>query len=72
MGCGVAGWSDSNPVANIARETLRNATQIEIPTPTFVLWVVGCYLLVLVPLNWAFFRLIGAWSGRGPRRRSSP
>jgi hypothetical protein len=55
----VAGWADFNPVANAARDALQQAAKVEIPEATFVLWVVGAYLLVLVPLNWVFFRLIG-------------
>ena len=55
----VASWDDFNSVANSARESLRVAAQIEIPERMFVVWVVGIYLIVLVPANWAFFRLIG-------------
>ncbi len=58
-GCGVAGWSDFNPVADAARRALQNAARIEIPDARFVLWVVGVYVLVLVPVNYAVFRLLG-------------
>ena len=62
----VASWSDFNSVANSARESLQNAARIEIPKRTFVVWVVGIYLLILVPANWLAFRLIGrvewAWA----------
>lgn len=58
-GCGVAGWSDFNPLADAARRTLQNAARIEIPDARFVLWVVGVYLVVLVPVNYAVFRLLG-------------
>jgi hypothetical protein len=54
----VASWSDSNLVANAARESLKNAARIEIPSRSFVVWVVGVYLLVLVPLNWLVFRAL--------------
>lgn len=56
---GIGGWSDENPVANTARETIRVAAGIEIPSPTFVIQVLIGYLIVLVPINWAIFRLIG-------------
>ncbi len=66
IGCGLGGWSDFNPVANAARHALQNAARIEIPEATFVLWVVVGYLVVLVPLNYVLFRLLGriewAWA----------
>lgn len=58
-GCGVAGWSDFNPLADAARRALQNAARIEIPDARFVLWVVGIYLVLLVPANYAVFRLLG-------------
>lgn len=58
-GPGVAAWNDFGPVANRARTALRSAAQIEIPDRSFVLWIVAGYLLVLVPANWAVFRLAG-------------
>jgi len=62
----VASWSDFNSVANSARESLQNAARIEIPQRTFVVWVVGVYLLILVPANWLAVRLVGrvewAWA----------
>jgi len=54
----VASWSDFNSVANSARESLQNAARIEIPKREFVFWVVGAYLLILVPANWVVFRSI--------------
>jgi len=65
-GSAAGGWDDFSQVAGSARRALTTAGQIEIPERTFVVWVAGAYLLVLVPLNWAFFRLIGrvewAWA----------
>lgn len=62
----VASWSDFNSVANSARQSLQNAARIEIPKREFVLWVLGAYLLILVPANWLVFRAIGrvewAWA----------
>ncbi|MGE0609598.1 MAG: hypothetical protein AB7O62_21080 [Pirellulales bacterium] len=58
-GPGVAGWTDFNLPAELARRSLRQAAGIAIPNADFVVWVLGSYLLVLVPLNWAIFRLMG-------------
>ncbi len=62
----VASWNDFNEVANAARESLQQAARIEIPKRAFVVWVLGVYLLVLVPLNWLVFRVLGrvewAWA----------
>ena len=63
---GVGGWSDLTPVSAAARESLGEAGKIAIPKADFVLKVLAIYLLVLVPLNWLFFWLIGrvewAWA----------
>jgi hypothetical protein len=48
----VADWVDATPVAGTARQTLLNATGIEIPPRKFVLTISLAYLFVLVPLNW--------------------
>ena len=56
---GLGGWSDFNDVSNTARDSLRAAAGIEIPQASFVVWSLAAYLIVLVPVNWAFFRLIG-------------
>lgn len=63
---GIAGWNDASPVANTARETLIDAAGITPPSATLVLKLLAGYLLVLVPLNWIVFRLMGkvewAWA----------
>jgi hypothetical protein len=56
---GVAAWNDFSDVSTAARETLREAAGITIPSASFVLNAVMVYLLVLTPLNWGFFRLMG-------------
>lgn len=56
---GVAAWNDRSGAANVARRTLRDAAGISIPRGEFVLQVLAIYLLVLAPLNWGFFRLMG-------------
>jgi len=58
-GAGVAAWRDDGPVVNSARELLRSEAGIVIPDARFVINVVGAYFLVLVPLNWLIFRLLG-------------
>ncbi|QDU95218.1 hypothetical protein [Lignipirellula cremea] len=56
---GVAGWNDFSGAADSARSSLKDAAGISIPRADFVLKMLGIYLLVLAPVNWAFFRLIG-------------
>lgn len=56
---GVAGWNDNSGVSQAARETLKTAAGIEVPKAGFVLRILGLYLVVLVPVNWAFFRTLG-------------
>ena len=56
---GVAGWNDDSGIATAARETLKKAARITPPSANFVMKMLGLYLLVLVPINWLLFRLIG-------------
>ncbi|TWT32041.1 hypothetical protein Enr8_39670 [Blastopirellula retiformator] len=56
---GVAAWNDESGAANAARECLVQASGIDIPDASFIFRVTAVYLLFLVPINWAFFRLIG-------------
>lgn len=56
---GIGGWSDSGGVSREARDALRKAAGISIPPADFVLQALGVYLLVLVPLNWLVFWLLG-------------
>ena len=56
---GTAGWNDLSGVSNAARETLKNSAGITPPDSDFVLQMLALYLLVLVPVNWAIFRMIG-------------
>lgn len=65
-GPGVAGWNDFSPASSLALATLREAAGIIVPDATFVVYVLAIYVLVLVPVNWTFFRLLGrvewAWA----------
>lgn len=54
-----AAWNDFNAVADGARSALADAAGIEVPDRSFVVWIVAGYLLVLVPLNWLVFRMLG-------------
>ena len=56
---GVAAWDDFNVVSSTARKTLRDAAGISVPKREFVLWMIGIYLLLVVPVNWLVFRLLG-------------
>jgi len=56
---GMAAWNDNSGASDAAREALKVAAGISIPKGDFVLKVLAIYLLVLAPVNWAFFRLMG-------------
>ncbi len=56
---GAAGWDDFNEAATLARDTLREAAGISVPNRRFVVWMVGLYLIIVVPLNWLVFRAAG-------------
>jgi len=56
---GVASWDDQSLPSKAARDLLKEAARIEVPRATFVLKMLGAYVLVLVPLNWLLFRWLG-------------
>lgn len=56
---GVAAWNDQGAASAAARQILTEAAGIEIPSADFVVKVLLIYLVVLVPLNWLVFWLIG-------------
>jgi len=56
---GVASWNDQGAASKAAGEILTDAAGIDIPTASFVAKVLAIYLLVLVPLNWLVFWMIG-------------
>jgi hypothetical protein len=56
---GVAAWRDSAAVPDAAREALRQAAGVDVPPPRFVAWTVVGYMVVLVPVNWLVFRVLG-------------
>jgi hypothetical protein len=59
VGPGVAGWNDASETTLLARQALRDAAGIVVPSAMFVVWVLVTYIVVLVPLNWIVFRLLG-------------
>ena len=54
-----AAWNDYSGMSYQAINALRSAAGIELPSRTTIIYLLGGYLLLLVPLNWAFFRVIG-------------
>lgn len=55
---GIGGWNDHSGAAEVAHHVLQEAAGIKIPSAGFVVRVLIVYLLILVPVNWGFFRLI--------------
>lgn len=56
---GLGGWNDNSGASDAARTTLQHAAGVTIPKASFVLAVLAVYLVVLVPVNWLVFRVIG-------------
>jgi hypothetical protein len=56
---GTGGWNDFSAASDAARASLREAAGIAVPNRRFVLWMVGLYLVLIVPLNWLVFRATG-------------
>ncbi len=56
---GVAGWNDFSEASVAARRSLERAAGISVPESGFIARMLGLYLLILVPLNWGLFRLLG-------------
>jgi hypothetical protein len=59
MATGVAAWNDRSGATDAARQALKDSAGISVPQGRFVLRVLLIYLLLLVPANWLFFRLLG-------------
>jgi hypothetical protein len=54
----VAAWLDSARLPSLARETLVEASGIEVPGAPFVLRIIVAYIAALVPLNWIVCRFV--------------
>ena len=56
---GLGAWNDRSGASDAARQSLEDAAGISIPQSGFVLRVLALYLLILAPVNWGLFRMIG-------------
>lgn len=56
---GISGWTDQSDTIRLCREILQNESGIEIPDSSLVVRSLGIYLLILVPVNYLVFRLLG-------------
>jgi hypothetical protein len=56
---GVSGWTDYSDALSICQQILRDESGIEIPDSSLVIRSLGYYLLILVPINYLIFRLLG-------------
>lgn len=56
---GIGGWKSDSPIVSLFRGILQDETGITIPQTGLVIRSLGLYLLVLIPLNYLVFRLIG-------------
>ncbi len=54
-----AAWNDYSGVAVQAKTALRLAAGIELPERSTILKLLVAYLVILVPVNWLVFKLIG-------------
>lgn len=63
---GMAAWNDHSAVSEAAEKALQEASGITIPSRDFVWKNLAIYLVILVPVNWGLFRLMGrvewAWA----------
>jgi hypothetical protein len=56
---GIGGWTDRSDTIALCQQILRNESGIEIPDSSLVVRSLGYYLLLLVPINYLIFRLMG-------------
>ncbi len=56
---GIGAWNNFNATSQAAREALREAAGVQVPHRSFVVTCLAVYLVVLVPLNWFFFKALG-------------
>ena len=56
---GVGGWNSSSEAIRACREILRDESGITIPDSSLIARSLGYYLLLLVPINYLIFRLMG-------------
>jgi hypothetical protein len=56
---GIGAWNDFNATATSARNALREAAGVDVPDRTFVVACLAVYLVLLVPVNWMIFQMLG-------------
>ncbi len=56
---GIGGWTDESDAVSLCKTILRDESGIEIPQSSLVVRSLSYYLLLLVPINYLVFRLIG-------------
>ena len=56
---GVGGWTDTSDTLSLCRDILKDESGIEIPDSSLVVRSLGWYLLILVPINYLVFRVMG-------------
>ncbi len=56
---GLGGWNSESDVLASAKESLQESSGITVPKIKTIVWLLTGYLVVLVPINWAVFRLAG-------------
>jgi hypothetical protein len=56
---GLGAWDPFSSVSNAARQVLKDAAAVRVPTASFVMVCLLVYLILLVPLNWMVFRALG-------------
>ncbi len=52
-------WNDYSSLGYQAQNALRKAAGIKLPARMTIVYLVGGYLLFLVPINWLIFRIFG-------------
>ena len=60
------GWNPDSTILSNARQCLQQSSGITVPKINTIVKLLAGYLIILVPLNWLFFRLFGrvelAWA----------
>ncbi|MCM2371352.1 hypothetical protein [Aporhodopirellula aestuarii] len=56
---GLGGWKNDSPMVALGRDTLRHEIGVTIPDSSLVFRSLLIYLIVLIPVNYFVFRLLG-------------
>ncbi|MDA7951012.1 MAG: hypothetical protein MPJ24_05935 [Pirellulaceae bacterium] len=57
-GTGVGAWNDFSGTASESREILTELTGQRLPGIWFIFLILGAYVIILVPINWGFWRAL--------------